>query len=155
VIGTVGSAAKADIARAHGCDHALPYADFPEQVKRIAPRGVSAVFDGVGKDTFGRSIPCVRRFGVLVNYGNASGHVPPLDLLLLAKHGSLSVSRPGFSHYVAEMGGLAAASAELFDLVARGVLRVEIGRTYALRDAATAHRDLEARAFFGSALLIP
>jgi NADPH2:quinone reductase len=155
VIGTVGSAAKADIARAHGCDHALPYADFPEQVKRIAPRGVSVVFDGVGKDTFGRSIPCVRRFGVLVNYGNASGHVPPLDLLLLAKHGSLSVSRPGFSHYVAEMGGLAAASAELFDLVARGVLRVEIGRTYALRDAATAHRDLEARAFFGSALLIP
>jgi NADPH2:quinone reductase len=116
---------------------------------------VSAVFDGVGKDTFARSIACVRRFGMLVNYGNASGHVPPLDLLLLAKHGSLSVSRPGFSHYVAERGALVPACAELFELVASGVLRAQIGRRYALRDAAQAHRDIEARAFSGAAVLIP
>jgi NADPH2:quinone reductase len=155
VIGTVGSAEKARVARAHGCDHVFLYADFPAEVKKLAPGGVSAVFDGVGKDTFERSIACVRRFGMLVNYGNASGHVPPLDLLLLAKHGSLSVSRPGFSHYVAAMGGLAAACTGLFDLVERGILRVEIGRSYALRDAANAHVDLEARRFSGSAVLIP
>ena len=155
VIGTVGSSEKAHIASAHGCDHVVLYPDFPAEVKKHAPRGVSAVFDGVGKDTFERSIACVRRFGMLVNYGNASGHVPPLDLLLLAKHGSLSVSRPGFSHYIAEMGGLAAACAELFDLALRGVLKIEIGRSYALREAAAAHRDLEARRFSGSAVLIP
>ena len=155
VIGTVGSAEKVRVARAHGCDHVFLYADFPEEVNKLAPEGVSAVFDGVGKDTFGRSIACVRRFGMLVNYGNASGHVPPLDLLLLAKHGSLCVSRPGFSHYIAEVGGLAAACAGPFDLVARGVLKVEIGRSYALRDAASAHRDLEGRRLTGSAVLIP
>ena len=155
VIGTVGSAEKARIARAHGCDHVVLYPDFPAEVKKHAPRGVSAVFDGVGKDTFERSIACVRRFGMLVNYGNTSGHVPPLDLLLLAKHGSLSVSRPGFSHYIAEMGSLAAACAELFDLTLRGVLKVEIGRSYALREAAAAHRDLEERRLTGSAVLIP
>jgi NADPH2:quinone reductase len=157
VIGTVGSAEKARLAEAHGCDHTILYreTDFVAAVKKLVPQGVSAVFDGVGKDTFERSIGCVRRFGMLVNYGNASGHVPPIDLLLLAKNGSLSVSRPGFSHYVAEPGELQAACAELFDLVLRGVLRVEIGRSYALRDAAEAHRDLEERRFAGSAVLIP
>jgi NADPH2:quinone reductase len=155
VIGTVGSAEKARVAAANGCGHVFLYADFPSEVKRVAPEGVAAVFDGVGKETFERSIPCVRRFGMLVNYGNASGHVPPLDLLLLAKHGSLTVSRPGFSHYVAECGGLATACAEPFELVLRGVLRAEIGRTYALRDVAAAHRDLEGRVISGSAVLIP
>jgi NADPH2:quinone reductase len=155
VIGTVGSAEKARVARSHGCDHVFLYADFPEQLKKLAPTGVSAVFDGVGRDTFERSIPCVRRFGTLVNYGNASGHVPPLDLLRLARSGSLTVSRPAFSHYIADCGGLAPACAEPFDLFLRGVLKVEIGRSYALSDAATAHRDLEARAFSGSAVLIP
>jgi NADPH:quinone reductase len=155
VIGTVSSEEKARVAKAHGCDHALLYEDFPAEVRKIAPQGVSAVFDGVGKDTFERSIPCVRRFGMLVNYGNASGHVPPLDLLLLAKHGSLSVSRPGFSHYIAESGGLAPACAELFDLVLRGALKVQAVRSYPLSEAAAAHRDLEARRFSGSAILIP
>lgn len=155
VIGTVGSAEKARVARSHGCDQVFLYADFPEEVNKAVPGGVSAVFDGVGKDTFERSIPCVRRFGMLVNYGNASGHVPPIDLLLLAKHGSLSVSRPGFSHYIVGPGAFQAACAELFDLVLRGVLRVEIGRRYALREAAAAHRDLEERRLSGSAVLIP
>ena len=157
VIGTAGSPEKARMAQEHGCDHAILYreTDFVAAVKGIAPAGVSAVFDGVGKDTFVRSIGCVKRFGMLVNYGNASGQVPPIDLLLLAKNGSLSVSRPGFSHYIAEPGELGAACAELFDLVRRGVLKVEVGRSYALRDAAAAHRDLEERQFSGSAVLMP
>jgi NADPH2:quinone reductase len=157
VIGTVGSPEKAQLAQAHGCDHTILYreVDFVAAVKNLVPKGVSAVFDGVGKDTFERSIGCVRRFGMLVNYGNASGHVPPIDLLLLAKNGSLSVSRPGFSHYIAEPGEFQTACAELFDLVLRGVLKAEVGRSYALRDAAAAHRDLEERRFGGSAVLIP
>jgi len=157
VIGTVGSPEKARLAQAHGCDHTILYreVDFVVAVRKLVPKGVSAVFDGVGKDTFERSLGCVRRFGMLVNYGNASGHVPPIDLLLLAKNGSLSVSRPGFSHYIAEPGEFRAACAELFDLVLRGVLKVEIGRSYRLREAASAHRDVEERRFSGSAVLIP
>ena len=157
VIGTVGSAEKARIAQAHGCDHAILYrdTDFVAAVKKIVPKGVSAVFDGVGKDTFMASIDCVRRFGMLVNYGNASGHVPPVDLLLLAKKGSLSVSRPAFSTYIEEPGEFQSASSELFDLVKRGVLKVEISHRYALRDAAQAHRDLEGRIFPGSLILVP
>jgi NADPH2:quinone reductase len=92
---------------------------------------------------------------MLVNYGNASGHPPPLDLLLLAKKGSLSVNRPALSRLIGDPATMRTAAAELFDLVARGVIKVEIGRTYALRDAAQAHRDVEGRAAFGSMLLLP
>ncbi len=157
VIGTVGSPEKAAIARAHGCEHPILYReiDFVAAVRKIVPKGVSAVFDGVGKDTFMPSIDCVRRFGMLVNYGNASGHVPPVDLLLLAKKGSLSVSRPAFSTYIEEPGEFQSASAELFELVKRGVLKVEISQRYALCDAAQAHRDLEGRKYAGSLILIP
>ena len=157
VIGTVGSAEKAKIAQAHGCRHTILYrdTDFVAAVRKIVPKGVSAVFDGVGKDTFMASIDCVRRFGMLVNYGNASGHVPPVDLLLLAKKGSLSVSRPAFSTYIEEPGEFQTASAELFDLVKSGVLHVEISRRYALGEAAQAHRDLEARKYAGSLILLP
>jgi len=158
VIGTVGSADKARLAGAHGCDHTVLYreVDFVAAVKEIAGGlGVSAVFDGVGKDTFVASLDCVRPFGMLVNYGNASGHVPPIDLLLLAKKGSLSVSRPGFSHHIADQVARKAACDELFDLVTRGILKVQTGRRYALRDAAAAHRDVEARQTAGSVVLIP
>ena len=156
VIGTVGSAAKATIARENGCDQVILYrdVDFVTAVKEIVPTGVDAVFDGVGKDTFIPSFDCTRPFGMLVNYGNASGHVPPLDLLLLAKKGSLSVCRPAYSSHVADPNEYRAACDELFDLVKRGVLRVETGRTYALRDAAQAHRDLEARSTVGSTVLV-
>jgi NADPH:quinone reductase len=157
VIGTVGSPDKARAARAHGCDHVILYreTDFVAAVKSHVAAGVDAVFDGVGLDTFVPSLDCVRPFGMLVNYGNASGHVPPLDLLLLAKKGSLSVSRPGLSHFFAEAGALQAAADELFALVARDVLRPEISRTYPLRDAAQAHRDVESRSTTGSILLLP
>jgi NADPH2:quinone reductase len=157
VIGTIGSQEKAETAKAHGCDHTILYREtnFVDAVKQIVPQGVSAVFDGVGKDTFVASLGCVRPFGMLVNYGNASGHVPPVDLLLLAKMGSLSVCRPALSSHIGEPAAMRAAAAELFDLVARGVLKVEIGKTYPLKDAAQAHRDVEARRYAGAVLLIP
>jgi NADPH2:quinone reductase len=157
VIGTVGSRDKAAVAAAHGCRHAILYreTDFVAAVKRIVPAGVHAVYDGVGKDTFMPSLDCIRPFGIIVNYGNASGHVPPLDILDLSRKGALSVSRPGLSHYLKDGAGLRAAAAELFGLVARGTLRVEIARTYPLRDAAEAHRAVEARTLAGSAVLIP
>jgi NADPH:quinone reductase len=157
VIGTVGSRDKAAVAAAHGCAHTILYreTDFVAAVKRLTGAGVAAVFDGVGKDTFVASLDCTRPFGMLVNYGNASGHPPPIDLILLSKKGSLAVSRPGFSHHIADPADYRAACAELFDLVARGILKVEIGKRYALRDAAQAHRDVEARASIGSAVLLP
>jgi NADPH2:quinone reductase len=157
VIGTVGSAEKARLAEAHGCDHTILYReiDFVPAVKALAPKGVDAVFDGVGKDTFVASLDCVRPFGMLVNYGNASGHVPPIDLLLLASKGSLSVSRPGYHFHIHDAADYQKYCAELFELVKRGVLTLETGGTYALKDAAQAHRDLEARKTAGSVVLLP
>jgi NADPH:quinone reductase len=157
VLGTVGTADKAKLVLENGCDHAILYrdTDFVAAVKKIVPEGVHAVFDGVGKDTFIPSFDCTRPFGMLVNYGNASGHVPPVDILLLAKKGSLSVCRPAYSSHVADPNDYRVACDELFDLVQRGVLRVETGRSYALRDAAQSHRDLEARRTAGSTVLIP
>jgi NADPH2:quinone reductase len=157
VIGTVGSREKAKVAAAHGCDHTILYreTDFVPAVKRIAPEGVHAVLDGVGKDTFAPSLDCIRPFGIIVNYGNASGHVPPLDILDLSRKGALSVSRPGLSHYLKDLDELHAAAAELFGLVAHGTLRIEISRTYPLLDAAQAHRDIESRKISGSVVLIP
>ena len=154
VIGTVGAQTKAQIAKAHGCDHTILYrdVDFVAAVKAIAQQGVAAVFDGVGRDTF---VECVRPFGMLVNYGNASGHPPPIDLLQLAKRGSLSICRPALSSFIADVKTMRAAAAELFDLAARGVLTIEISRTYALHDAAQAHRDIENRNSVGSMLLLP
>jgi NADPH2:quinone reductase len=157
VIGTVGSTEKAKVAQAHGCDHTILYreTDFVAAVRRIVPQGVSAVFDGVGKDTFIASLDCVRPFGMLVNYGNASGHPPPVDLLLLAKKGSLSVCRPALSSHIGDPADMRAAAAELFELVASGVLKMAVGQSYPLKDAAAAHRDIEARRHAGAVLLIP
>jgi NADPH2:quinone reductase len=157
VLGTVGSVEKARVARSHGCDHAIFYrdTDFVAEAKRLVPAGVDAVFDGVGKDTFLPSLDCVRPFGMLVNYGNTSGHVPPFDLLLLARKGSLSVARPGFHHLFSEHRTLQSIADELFELVAQRVIQEEISRTYGLRDAAMAHRDIESRSTVGSLLLLP
>ena len=157
VIGTVGSEEKARIARANGCDHTILYreTDFVAEVRRLFPQGVSAVFDGVGKDTFLPSLDCLRRFGMLVNFGNASGPPPPLDVRMLSQKGSLVVTRVGMGHFIAEREDLLAASAEMFGLIRSGVLRPNIERTYPLRDAAQAHRDLESRKTTGSAILLP
>jgi NADPH:quinone reductase len=156
VIGTVGSPTKARIATAHGCDHVILYRehDFVAEVKKIVPRGVDAVFDGVGKDTFMRSLDCTAPFGMIVNYGNASGPVPPIDLLTLNAKGSIAVSRPAISHYIDDPRARDAACTELFDLVGRGVLKVEIGKTYRLAETAQAHRDLEAHTHAGALVLL-
>jgi NADPH:quinone reductase len=157
VIGTAGSADKARLAESHGCDHTILYreTDFVPAVKALVPEGVHAVFDGVGKDTFVPSIDCVRPFGILINYGNASGHVPPIDLLMLAAKGSLSVSRPGYHFHIHHAADYQKYCAELFDMVKNGVLKIDSNSTYALKDAAQAHRDLEARLTSGSIVLVP
>jgi NADPH2:quinone reductase len=157
VIGTVGAPEKVAIAQAHGCDHVIRYreTDLAAAVRTLVPRGVAAVYDGVGKDTFTAALDSLSPFGMLVSYGNASGHPPPLDLLQLAKRGSLSVSRPALSSLIADVPAMRAAAAELFDLVARGVIKIEIGGAYPLAEAARAHRDIEERRPAGSLLLIP
>lgn len=157
VIGTVGSADKDKIARANGCDHIVHYreTDFVAAVRRIVPDGVAAVFDGVGKDTFMPSLDCMRPYATIVNFGNASGPAPPLDIRVLSQKGTLIVTRPGLTNYIADRANYTRAAAELFDLVGRGVIRLDPANAYALKDAVQAHRDLEARKTTGSVVLIP
>ena len=157
VIGTVGSEAKAQAARANGAAHAILYreTDFVAAVKAIVPAGVDAVFDGVGKDTFVRSFDCTAPFGMLVNYGNASGHVPPIDMIDLAQKGSLSICRPAVSYFLNNRERLGGVAERLFALVQDGVLKIDIAARYALADAAQAHRDAEAGRHAGSVVLIP
>ena len=157
VLGTVGNADKARIAKQHGCDHTILYreVDFVAAAKRIAPSGVNAVFDGVGKDTFVKSFDCMAPFGMLVNYGNASGHVPPIDLLQLSLKGSLSVCRVGVSHFLGDPARFRELAGELFENVQRGVLKTTAIRTYPLADVVTAHRDAEAARFAGPVVLLP
>jgi NADPH2:quinone reductase len=158
VIGTVGSAAKAELAKAHGCDHVINYSteNFVARVREITGgEGVPVVYDGVGKDTFMGSLDSLRPLGMLVTYGNASGPVPPLDLLLLSQKGSLFVTRPTIMSYTAKRTDLEALGAELFDVVASSKVKIEVHQRYALKDAAQAHCDLEARKTTGSTILIP
>jgi NADPH2:quinone reductase len=158
VIGTVGSAAKGELAKAHGCDHVINYSteNFVARVREITGgEGVPVVYDGVGKDTFMGSLDSLRPLGMLVTYGNASGPVPPLDLLLLSQKGSLFVTRPTITSYTAKRTDLEALGAELFDMVASGKVKIEVHQRYALKDAAQAHCDLEARKTTGSTILIP
>ena len=157
VIGTVGSDAKGELARAHGCDHVINYSreNFTARVREITGgAGVAVVYDGVGKDTFMGSLDCLRPMGMMVTYGNASGPVPPLDLLLLSQKGSLVVTRPTLMSYTARREDLESLGSELFAQVAAG-LRIEVNQTYALRDAAQAHADLEGRRTTGSTVLLP
>lgn len=157
VIGTVGSAEKAAAARAAGCDHVILYreVDFVREVNRLIPGGVSAVFDGVGKDTFLPSLDCLNGFGTLVNFGNASGAPPPLDIRVLAHRGAQLVTRMGMGFFFTDLRLRDVAAADLFRLVRGGVLKTRVERTYALRDVEQAHRDLEARQTSGSVILLP
>ena len=158
VIGTVGSPAKAELARAHGCDHVINYSteNFTQRVREITGgEGVPVVYDGVGKDTFMGSLDSLRPLGMMVSYGNASGPVPPFDLLLLSQKGSLFVTRPTIVHYTTKRADLEALGAELFDVVASGKVRIEANQTYPLKEAAQAQRDLEARKTTGSTILLP
>lgn len=156
VIGTVGSAAKAKFARDHGCAHTILYreTDFEPEVRRIAPEGVAAVYDGVGHDTFVRSFDCVKPFGALVNYGNASGPVPAFPLVLLAQKGCLVLHRPGFGWHANTPETRQQACDELFELVRGGSIKVEIHGSFALENAAAAHREVEAGRTTGSVVLV-
>ncbi|HEY9544851.1 MAG TPA: quinone oxidoreductase [Solimonas sp.] len=158
VIGTAGGAAKAELARAHGCDHVIDYRheDVAARVRELTDgKGVPVVYDGVGRDTFAGSLASLAPRGLLVSFGNASGAVEPFAPALLSAKGSLYLTRPKLGDYIATRAELQASAAALFDVVSSGVVRIEIGQTYALRDAAQAHRDLEARKTTGSTVLLP
>lgn len=157
VIAVVGSAAKAEVARSLGAQHTLlTDDDWVAQAKAITGgRGVAVVYDSVGKDTFMRSFDALRPRGMLVSYGNASGPPPAIAPIELSKRGSLYLTRPSMFHFISTRPALTRAAQELFDLIARGAIKVQVGQTYALRDAAQAHIDLEARRTTGSTVLLP
>lgn len=156
VIGTVGSEAKAELAAAHGCDHPIVYTreNFVERVKDITGgEGVPVVYDSVGKDTFMGSLDCLRPLGSMVIFGQSSGPVPPLELGLLAAKGSLFLTRPTLMTYTAKRDDLVATANELFQAVRAGAVKLEINQRFPLRQAADAHRALEARQTTGSTIL--
>jgi NADPH2:quinone reductase len=158
VIGTAGSADKVALALGHGCDHVINYntEDFAVRVREITEgRGVDVVYDGVGKATFDKSLDCLRPRGLMVSFGNASGVVSIPDVTLLARKGSLYVTRPTGAAYLGQREVLLAGAAKLFEAVTSGAIKVEIGHTFALTDAADAHRALEGRETTGSVVLIP
>ena len=158
MIGTVGSRRKAKLARAHGCDHAIVYTeqDFTDRVRRITKgAGVPVVYDSVGKQTFEGSLDCLAPRGVMVSFGNASGPVPPFETGMLAAKGSLFLTRPSLPHYTASRKDLVTTANDLFRAVRGGAVKIEINQTYALKDAARAHRDLEGRKTTGSTILMP
>lgn len=158
VIGTVSTAEKAALAKAHGYDHIINYRteNFPERVKELTKgAGVPVVYDGVGKDTWAGSLDCLSPFGLMVSFGNASGPVPPVEITTLSAKGSLYVTRPTLVTYTAKRADLVNSAKALFDVVTSGKVKVEIPQTYALKDAARAHADLEARKTTGSTLLLP
>jgi NADPH2:quinone reductase len=157
VIGTVGSEEKVKIAKKAGCKHVIVTSreSFPEQVKRITKGGgVCVVYDGVGKDTFDGSLDCLMPRGLMVSYGNASGAVEPISIGILAKKGSLYVTRPTLYTYIATRGELTKSAQAVFAMVKKGVLKVSINQTYSLKNAAQAHRDLEARKTTGSSVFV-
>jgi NADPH2:quinone reductase len=158
VIGTVGSEEKAQLAREHGAAHTVNYSkeDFAKRVEEITGgKKCPVVYDSVGKDTWMKSLDCVQPRGLLVLFGNASGPVDALNTGLLAAKGSLYVTRPTLASYAAKRDELVASSKELFDMVLTGKVKVGPRQSYALKDAAQAHRDLEARKTTGSTILVP
>jgi NADPH2:quinone reductase len=158
VIGTVGSAEKAEIAKKNGCHHPIVYTevDFVEQVKAITDgKGVDVVYDGVGQSTFMQSLDCLRPMGTMVSFGQASGSVAALDIGVLAAKGSLFLTRPSLMAYTADRQDLVAHARDLFDVVEKGAVTISIGQTFPLEKAAEAHRALEARQTTGSTVLIP
>ena len=158
VIGTVGSEEKIAIAKATGCDHVINYRteDFVARVAEITGgKKCQVVYDGVGKDTFAKSLDCIAPLGTMVIFGAASGAVPPFYIGDLAAKGSLYLTRPTLDTYVASREDLLNTANDLFDVVLRGVVKIEVNQTYSLRDAARAHHDLEARKTTGSTVLLP
>ncbi len=157
VIGVVGSAEKAELARANGADYAIVgYDNLVEQVREIT-RGemVPVVYDSVGQATFAASVDCLAPLGMMVSYGNASGPLAPIDSAMLAAKGSLFFTRPTLATYTAKRADLERTAAGLFDVVVKGAVKIRVNQTFALKDAADAHRALEARQTTGSTVLLP
>jgi NADPH2:quinone reductase len=158
VIAVVGSEAKAAVVREYGCERVLVL-DRDELAPRVRElsggAGAHIVYDSVGRDTWNASLDCLRPRGLMVSYGNASGPVPPFAPLELSRRGSLYLTRPTLFDYIRRRAELESSARELFELIGRGTIRIEIGRNYALQDAAQAHRDLEARQTVGSTVLLP
>lgn len=158
VIGTVGSDAKAERARANGCAHTIVYTreNVVERVREITGgEGVPVVYDSVGKDTYWISLDCLRPLGLFVSCGNASGPIPPIDSQDLAKRGSLFFTRPGVFTYTARRDNLERMCAELFEVIRSGAVRIDIAQRFALGDVAEAHRKLESRQTTGATILLP
>jgi NADPH2:quinone reductase len=156
VIGTVGSDDKAEIARAHGCDHVLRYDDFAPKVRDITGgKGVPVVYDSIGATTFENSLKCLAPRGILASFGESSGDPPPVSARTLGNMGSLFVTHPSLIHYTATRAELMETVNDLFAMVASGKIKIEISRSYPLHEAAQAHRDVEARKTTGSVVLIP
>ena len=156
VIGTVGSPEKADLAQSHGCDHPILYKeeDFVARIKEITNgRGVEVVYDSIGETTFMQSLDCLRPMGMMVSFGQAAGPIPPVDISILAAKGSLFLTRPSLMAYTAARRDLLAHAQDLFEVVAKGAVKIEIQQTYPLAEAAQAHRDLEGRKTTGSTVL--
>src|SRR5476651_2412670 len=158
LIGTAGSDEKVALAKAHGAAHVINYntENFVERVREITGgKGVSVVYDSVGKDTFIGSLDCLAPLGMMVSLGNASGSVPPFVVGELASRGSLFLTRPSLMSYMATRDDLEAAAASLFGVVSSGAVKIEIKQRYKLADVAQAHSDLEARKTIGSTILLP
>jgi NADPH:quinone reductase len=158
VIGTAGSADKCALAKSLGATHVINYReqDWVKRVKEITDgKGCHVVYDGVGKDTFLPSLDCLRPRGMLVTFGNASGPAPEIQPLILSQKGSLFLTRPTLFHYIASRSDLELSAHALFDVVTRGVVKIQIGHRYPMKEAAQAHRDLEARKTTGATILLP
>jgi NADPH2:quinone reductase len=158
MIGTVSSDEKAALAREHGCAHTIVYTreNFVERVKEITGgKGVPVVYDGIGKDTFPASLDCLAPRGMFVSFGSASGPVPPFNIMLLTQKGSLYATRPTLVTYASNRESLNAMASELFGHVLAGRIRPDARQTFALKDAAEAHRALESRRTTGATLLLP
>jgi NADPH2:quinone reductase len=158
MIGTVGSDAKAALARENGCAHTIVYTreNFVERVKEITGgKGVPVVYDGVGKDTFPASLDCLAPRGMFVSFGNASGPVPPFNIMMLTQRGSLYATRPTLVTYASTRESLNAMAGELFELVQAGKIKPDARQSFPLKDAAEAHRSLESRKTTGATLLVP
>ncbi|MBK1890599.1 quinone oxidoreductase [Undibacterium sp. 14-3-2] len=158
MIGTVGSDEKAALAKAHGCAHVINYnkENFVERVREITEgKGVSVVYDSIGKDTFTGSLDCLAPLGMMVSFGNASGPVPAFSLSELASRGSLFITRPSLMNYTSNRVDLEQMASHLFTMVESGKVKIDIRQRYPLSEVASAHQDLEARRTTGSSLLIP
>jgi len=157
VIGTVGSEDKAKLAKAAGCDHTILYKqeDWVAKVKQLTHgKGVPLVYDGVGKDTFAGGLDCLARRGIMCTFGNASGPVPAMEPAILAGKGSLFLTRPRLGDYIAQRDEYERAADELFDVVGKGHVKIDVGQSYPLDQAGRAHTDLESRKTTGSTILV-